>query len=94
MSTPNEKMRHALGVQEQGYGNRWSKPYRNHFVAGGDDVAVWRELVRGGLAVLVSEGNEHTGGDPVFAVSFLGQSHALAGLTFKRVWGYGKPVNP
>ena len=37
MSTPSEMMRHALGVQD--YGDRWSKPYRNHFVAGGDHVA-------------------------------------------------------
>lgn len=44
VSTPNDLMRHALGVQEQGDG-RWSKPYRNHFVAGGR----WRCLVPGDL---------------------------------------------
>ena len=46
MTTPNDLMRHALGVQD--YGDRWIKPYRNHFVAGGDHVAgYWRDLGRG-----------------------------------------------
>lgn len=94
MSTPNELMRHALGVQEQGYGDRWSKPYRNHFVAGARDESAWRDLVRGGLAGVMREGSARTGGCPVFYVTYLGQQHALAGLTFKRRWGYGRPVNP
>ncbi len=87
-------MRHALGVQEQGYGQRWSMPYRNHFVAGGDHAAAWRMMVDEGLATLVREGSSITGGDPMFSVTEKGRELALAGITFKRRWGYGEPTNP
>lgn len=89
-----EMMRHALGVQEQGYGNRWSKPYRNHFVAGDKDAIAWRDLTTKGFARLAREGSDLSGGCPVFAVTDAGREAALAGLTFKRRWGYGVPVNP
>ena len=89
MSTPNELMRHALGVQEQGYGRRWSKPYRNHFVACEMYADAWRELERAGLAKCTRNGSDMTGGFPVFVVTEAGRAVALAGLTFKRVWGYG-----
>lgn len=57
-------------------------------------VAVWDRLVAAGMAKRVREGNELTGGDPVYVVTDAGRAHALDGITFKRVWGYGKPVNP
>lgn len=89
----HELMRHALGVQFFS-SDRWSKPYRNYFVAGGSDEAVWRDLVTKGLAVLLREGSERTGGCPVYVVTDAGREAALAGLTFKRRWGYGRPVTP
>lgn len=92
MSSKHELMRHALGVQD--YGARWSKPYRNHFVAGGDAVAAWEELTAAGLATRVREGSDLTGGCPVYVVTDAGREAALAGLTFKRRWGYGRPVTP
>ena len=92
-----EKMRHALGVHPYlGHaskgGRRWSKPYRNHFCAGGADVAVWDGLVVEGLATKYP-GSDLFGGSPVYCVTDAGREHALAGLTFKRRWGYGRPVN-
>lgn len=93
MSTPAELMRHALGVQEDCRG-RWSKPYRNHFVAGGKDADVWCSLAAQGMAKLTNNGNEMTGGDPLFVVTDKGREHALAGITFKRKYGHGRPTNP
>jgi hypothetical protein len=93
-----ELMRHALGVQayvtiaSKG-GIRRKKPYRNHFCASGDDVPTWDALVAEGFATKRA-GNAITGGDPVYYVTDAGREHALAGLTFKRRWGYGSPVNP
>jgi len=92
VSTPNDLMRHALGVQD--YGDRWSKPYRNHFVAGDRDADAWCALAAAGMAKLVRNGSDLTDGCPTFVVTDAGRAHALAGLTFKRRWGYGKPVNP
>lgn len=89
-------MRHALGVHEYTYARgkqRFKKPYRNHFVAGGDHVAVWDQLVAEGLATK-REGNQITGGCPVYYVTDAGREAALAGLVFKRQWGYGIPANP
>lgn len=90
-----EKMRHALGVH--GYthtgGTRWKKPYRNHFVAGGEDIAVWDDLVTKGFAV-GRPGNEITGGGPVYFVTEAGRAAALDGISFKKTWGYGTPTNP
>ncbi len=83
-------LRHALGVQR--IGDRWRKPYRNYFVAGARDAATWRDLVSQGLARLVGEGRDVTGGDPVFVVTDKGRAVALAGIAFKRVWGYGSPT--
>jgi hypothetical protein len=93
MTREIELMRHALGVQSYGAGRRWSKPYRNHFVAAGDNVAVWDGLVAKGFATKRA-GNAITGGDPVYYVTDAGREHALAGLTFKRRWGYATPVHP
>lgn len=86
-----ELMRHALGVTEQ-WDGRWNKPYRNHFCAGGDHIEIWDGLVSDGLATR-REGSAITGGDPVFYVTDAGREAALAGITFKRTWGYGTPTN-
>lgn len=95
MSTPNDLMCHALGVQD--YGDRWSVPYRNRFVAGARDAVAWRALVAEGKAAVIREADDAIGissGFPVFMVTDAGRAHALAGITFKRRWGYGRPVNP
>lgn len=87
-----ELMRHALGVQPYS-GGRWSKPYRNHFVAGGDNRAVWDGLVTDGFARKSSDGSELTGGHPCYVVTEIGREKALAGLSFKQRWGRGTPEN-
>lgn len=101
-----ELMRHALGVQryaatksEGGTPSPWGrgfvrfkKPYRNHFCAGIDHEVIWDDLVAKGFATK-RKGNEITGGDPVFYVTDAGREAALAGITFKRRWGYGVPTN-
>lgn len=84
---PIELMRHALGVQR--VNGRWTKPYRNHFAAGDDDVPAWDALVSAGFARKTSTGNAITGGCPLYAVTDDGRERALAGITFKRRWGYG-----
>lgn len=89
-------MRHALGVHayvKSKGGRRWKKPYRNYFCAGGDHVVAWEALVADALAECTSHGNEITGGARAYAVTDTGRSAALAGLTFKRRWGYGTPTN-
>lgn len=87
-----ELMRHALGVHR--YGERWRKPYRNHFCAGRDDDPVWRELVAARLARVLREGCQVTGGGPVFACTEEGEKAAVDGLKFARRWGRGTPANP
>lgn len=89
-----ELMRHALGVHvDYTGGKRWKKPYRNHFVAGGGDEKTWDELVAQGFATK-RKGNNITGGCPVFYVTDAGREVALAGIVFKRRWGYGEPHSP
>lgn len=94
--SPNEKMRHALGVHQYvcRSGHRYKKPYRNYFVAGGSDVAIWNQLVELGHAKLVRTGSDLTGGDPVYSVTEAGKKVALEGIEFKTRWGYGTPSNP
>ena len=86
MTSKYELMRHALGVRpytsKDGTSSCFSKPYRNHFVASGDNVAIWEGLVADGFAA-------KSGG--VYYVTHAGQEAALAGITFKRRWGYGRP---
>lgn len=86
-----EEMRHAIGVEPHHYkGDVYSTPTsRNHFVGGGSE---WDALVAQGLARR-SEGNSLSGGDPVFSLTQLGREHALAGIVYKRKWGYGKPTH-
>lgn len=85
-----ELMRHALGVQTYD-GRRWRRPYRNHFVASGDHIGIWDDLVAKGFAMKTA-GSELTGGDPVYYVTDAGIAAALSGITYKRVWGYGMPT--
>jgi hypothetical protein len=91
-------MRHALGVRayvtvKSKGGRRWKKPYRNHFCAGGDDVAAWESLVVDGLAQRMRVAAVLTDGHPAYSVTDAGRTAALDGLTFKRRWGYGVPTN-
>lgn len=86
--SPEELMRHALGVQR--YGSRWKKPYRNYFV--GDD-ARWETLVDEGLAERIQVAAELTGGASCFRVTPAGEERALAGIRFARRWGYGEPTH-
>mgnify|MGYP001566408698 CR=1 FL=1 len=60
-------LRHSLGLDRYGQGDS----YRNHFVAGGDDVTKCRELVSLGY-MTERQGNELTGGGPLFHVTDLG----------------------
>jgi len=88
-------MRHALGVHEYTYarGRRWSAPFRNHFVAGDCDRPSFDELVDAGYAERVSLPTELSGGMPTYRITEAGRFAALAGIEFKRRWGYGSPVN-
>jgi hypothetical protein len=57
-------LQHSLGLDQYGQGNQ----YRNHFVAGGKDVGLCRELV--GLGYMVERtASSMTGGDPWFSVT-------------------------
>ena len=86
-----EEMRHAIGVEPHPYkGDTYSAPTkRNHFVGGGSE---WDAVVSQGLATR-SEGSSLTGGDPVYSLTASGREHALAGIDYKRKWGYGRPVH-
>lgn len=88
-----EMMRHALGIQEDGgKRRRWTKPFRNHYVAGASDVEIWDALVEEGLAKRTSLGNAITGGMPLYVVTDLGRERAIAGIKFARRWGTGEPT--
>lgn len=64
-----EILRHSIGLDERtGRG----RAYRNHFVAGGKDEALCRELVAEGL-MIEGRRSELTGGDPVFFVTKAGR---------------------
>ena len=61
-------LQHSLGVDEHGRGAQ----YRNHFVAGGENLKRCRELVGYGFMV-EHKGSELTGGAPWFSVSDAGK---------------------
>jgi len=70
MTTILAILQHALGRDQYGHGT----DYRNHFVAGGDDLALCRDAVTQGLMV------EHaaraiSGGDPIFTVTDAGKAY-------------------
>lgn len=90
-----ELMRHALGVEEHRFGHsiRYTKSWRNHFVAAGDHVAIWDDLVAKGFAMR-RNGSALSGGDPIYFVTDSGREAALDGIVYKTRWGYGKPKNP
>lgn len=75
-------MRHALGVQLKA--GRYTRPYGNYYVPGGDDVAEWEELVCAGWGFKSREPSEASGGDPVYSVTAAGAELALANLRFER----------
>lgn len=92
-ASPHAMMRHALGVHRYPFkgGARWKKPFRNHYVAGRDNVAAWDALVAQGFAEKRS--CDVARGDPLYVVTNAGREAALAGITFKRRWGYGEPTH-
>ena len=57
-------LQHSLGLDEYGKGEQ----YRNHFVAGGDDVRKCLELVELGYMIKRND-NGLTGGEPWFSVT-------------------------
>lgn len=71
--SPNELaiLRHALGMNEDGRG----RPFRNHFCAGGEDVAACRGLAAKGL-MDERQPTHLTGGDPWFVVTAAGERAA------------------
>jgi len=64
-------LRHSLGLDINGKG----KQYRNHYVAGGDQVKKCRELVSLGF-MIERQGSEITGFDPLFQVTDSGKQIA------------------
>lgn len=67
-------MRHALGA-----GRRRQRETRNYFVTGPGcaDYGLCEELVASGL-MRRHEGNDITGGDPIFTVTDAGRAAAVA----------------
>jgi hypothetical protein len=61
-------LQHSLGLDQYGQG----RDYRNHYVAGPDDVAKCRELVVMGY-MTECQGNQLSGGDPIFMVTTQGR---------------------
>jgi len=70
-------LRHALGVQLKA--GKWTRPYRNHFVAAEDDQPAWDAIVALGYAKRW-ENNELWGACPVYRVTPAGELIALAGI--------------
>jgi hypothetical protein len=84
-------LRHALGVRQTWDRRRWSLPYRNRFVAGGDHLAAWEALTAAGMAEKRGAPSELTGGDQLFVVTEEGRSMAMEGLVPRKRWAYGTP---
>jgi hypothetical protein len=59
-------LQHSLGLDQYGNGRQ----YRNHYVAGGDDVERCRSLVSDGY--MVKNRSPFSGGDPWFSVAAKG----------------------
>ncbi len=66
-------LQHSLGVDQYGQG----RMYRNHFCAGGGDVALCRSLVELGY-MIERPASELTGGSPLFHVTDAGKAAMLA----------------
>ncbi len=73
MSTILAILQHALGRDEYGRG----ADYRNHYCAGGADVAICRDAVSRGLMV-EHAAREISGGDPIFTVTDAGKAFVTA----------------
>jgi hypothetical protein len=68
-------LQHALGRDEFGQRKKHlTEDYRNHYVAGGDAVALCRHAVADGLMIEHSS-TVISGGDPWFHVTEKGQAH-------------------
>lgn len=66
-------LQHSLGLDQYGQGNQ----YRNHFVAGGDDVRKCRELAALGY-MRERQASELSGGSPWFNVTANGMAAVKA----------------
>lgn len=64
-------LQHSLGVDQYGQGT----PYRNHFCAGGNDVALCLDLVQAGLMRELNPSAMLTGGSRPFAVTDAGKEY-------------------
>lgn len=65
-------LQHSLGLDRYGRG----KSYRNHYCAGGDDIAICRDMVARGL-MAENRASELTGGSPLFTVTEAGRAYIL-----------------
>jgi hypothetical protein len=75
MRTILHVLQHALGRDEYGRQTKNSgEDYRNHFVAGPDDVPTCREAVALGFMVEHAS-TSMSGGDPWFHVTDMGKAH-------------------
>jgi hypothetical protein len=70
-------LQHALGRNQYGKNPNGRPDYRNHFCAGGDDLAPCREAASLGLMVEHAP-CEISGGDPIFVVTDAGKAYVLA----------------
>ena len=76
-------LRHSLGLDAHGHG----RPYRNHYVAGGDDVAVCDSLVA--LEHMSRRvGTELSGGAPTYHVTAKGRAAAAPTIRHKKPTRY------
>lgn len=69
-----EILQHALGRNKFGHNPNGGPDYRNHFCAGGGDLATCREAVSLGLMV-EHEPRAISGGDPIFTVTDAGKAY-------------------
>lgn len=69
-------LQHALGLDQYGQAGPYGM-VRNHYVAGGRDVAHCDALVAAGYMIRVSDGCALTGGDPGFRVTDAGKEAAV-----------------
>lgn len=68
MTEAEDTLLHTLGL-----GRRTGDDWRNHFVGSTPEIV---ELVAAGLIEKVSDGNELSGGDPVFRATAAGKARA------------------
>lgn len=72
-ATPEEleTLRHMLGIND--FTRRHMESHRNHYCAGGEDVAKLDAMASRGLVVKRSNGSPLSGGDPVYVATAEGK---------------------